>query len=241
MREVALVRAANSGPLTLTGTNTWIVGRDPAWVVDPGPDLPDHLDAVAEAVRARGGAGGIAITHDHPDHVAGLAGLQQRLGNLPVAAARGESATHRLADGDAVGPLRALRAPGHSSDHFVFLLEERALFSGDAVLGAGSVFIASDMAGYLDFLRGLRERELEVIHPGHGPVIGDPRAHLDGYIAHRLARERKLLDALDRGLRDEEDLLDAAWDDAPAVLRPAARLTLRAHLAKLAAERRLPG
>jgi glyoxylase-like metal-dependent hydrolase (beta-lactamase superfamily II) len=131
---VALVRAANPGPYTLTGTNTWLYGRDPAWVVDPGPALAEHLDAVAAAVAARGGAGGIAVTHSHADHAGGLEGLRERLGgDVPVLS------------GDAIGPLRALPLPGHSDDHVV-LLAERVAFTGDAVLGEGSVFVASDLA-----------------------------------------------------------------------------------------------
>ena len=116
-------------------------------------------------------------------------------------------------------------------------------FTGDAVLGEGSVYIAPDpgaLRGYLDALRRLRALPLALLCPGHGPPVFDPNAKLDEYVAHRLDRERRLLDALDRGLRAEGDLLDAAWDDAPAALRPAAAVTLRAHLDKLREEDRLP-
>jgi glyoxylase-like metal-dependent hydrolase (beta-lactamase superfamily II) len=94
------------------------------------------------------------------------------------------------------------------------------------------------MGGYLDALRRLRALDLEVILPGHGPPVRSPAAKLDEYVAHRLDRERRLLEALARGLGDEDDLLDAAWDDVPAELRPAAALTLRAHLQKLREEGR---
>lgn len=224
---IALVRAANPGPLTLSGTNTWIVGRDPAWVVDPGPALPGHLDAVAAAVAARGGAGGIALTHDHADHAEGLDGLRERLGrDVPVT--RGQGA----------GPLRALPLPGHSEDHVVYVFG-RAAFTGDAVLGEGRVFVSSDLSAYLDGLRRLRELDLAVLCPGHGPPVWDVRAKLDDYIEHRLERERRLVVALERGLRSEDELLDAAWDDAPPELRPVAAISLRAHLAKLRAEGKL--
>ena len=109
-------------------------------------------------------------------------------------------------------------------------------FTGDAVLGEGSVFIAPDpgaLAGYLDGLRGLRERDLDVLCPGHGPPIWDPRAKLDEYIDHRLERERLLLAALAAGRRSTAELLDAAWSDVPAELRPVAAVSLRAHLDKL--------
>jgi glyoxylase-like metal-dependent hydrolase (beta-lactamase superfamily II) len=135
-----------------------------------------------------------------------------------------------------------LATPGHSPDH-VCLVSGRACFTGDTVLGSGSVFIApgeGSLSAYLESLRRLRELDLEVLCPGHGPYVWEPRAKLDEYIAHRLERERLLLEALDAGLRGEDELLGRAWSDAPAELRPAAALTLRAHLEKLADEGRLP-
>ena len=237
--DVALVRADNPGPFTLSGTNTWVVGRDPAFVVDPGPDLAAHVDAVAREVAARGGAGGIALTHDHADHAGAVAALRARLGGaVPVAAARGD-VDDVLGAGDRFGPLVAHPTPGHAPDHLAFVAG-RVAFTGDAVLGEGSVFVVAQLGEYLDALRALRAMELEVLYPGHGPAIDDPAAKLDGYVAHRLDRERRLLAALGAGRRTVEDLLDAAWDDAPPVLRPAAAATLGAHLAKLEAEGRLP-
>jgi glyoxylase-like metal-dependent hydrolase (beta-lactamase superfamily II) len=241
--DVALVRAANPGPFTLSGTNTWVLGRDPAWVVDPGPALDAHLDAVIAETEARGGVGGIALTHEHADHSEAIGPLRERTGAPPVAAARPGIADVALSDGATFGPLRAVATPGHSPDHLAFVVGA-VCFTGDAVLGEGSVFISPDpgaLRGYLDALRRLRELPLELICPGHGPPVGDPAAKLDAYLAHRLDRERRLLEALDRGLRSEADLLDAAWDDAPAELRPAAAVTLRAHLDKLREEGRLPG
>jgi glyoxylase-like metal-dependent hydrolase (beta-lactamase superfamily II) len=116
-------------------------------------------------------------------------------------------------------------------------------FTGDAVLGEGSVFIVPDagaLAAYLDGLSRLRSRTLGVLCPGHGPVVYDVDGKLDQYVAHRLDRERRLLAALDAGMRSVDELLDAVWDDAPAVLRPAAAVTLAAHLDKLEDEGRLP-
>jgi glyoxylase-like metal-dependent hydrolase (beta-lactamase superfamily II) len=237
--DIALIRAGNPGSFTLTGTNTWLLGRDPAWVIDPGPALPEHLDAVAAEAAARGGAGGIAITHDHEDHVEGVPGLRERLGyGVPVAAAR-FPADVRLGDGDAFGPLRALLVPGHAPDHLVFL-SGGVCFSGDAVLGEGSVIVGGDLRAYLDGLERLLALPLTVICPGHGPPVWEPPAKLEQYIAHRLDRERKLAAALEAGLRAEGDLLDAAWDDVPAPMRPAAAIALGAHLEKLGEEGRLP-
>jgi glyoxylase-like metal-dependent hydrolase (beta-lactamase superfamily II) len=118
-----------------------------------------------------------------------------------------------------------------------------ACFTGDTVLGTGSVFIApgeGSLSEYLDSLRRLRELPLEVLCPGHGPYVWDPRAKLDEYVAHRLDRERRLVEALEAGLRTRDELLDSAWPDAPAELRDFAALSLASHLEKLAEEGRLP-
>ena len=238
---VLRLRAPNPGPLTLSGTNTWVVGRDPAWVVDPGPALPDHIEALAAALAERGGLGGIALTHHHIDHSEAIAAVRERA-SAPLAAGSG-SADVQLAEGVRFGPFEAVHTPGHTPDHFAFLVG-RVCFTGDAVLGEGSVFISPDdpnaLAGYLDGLARLQARELDVLLPGHGPPIWDPAARLSGYVEHRLDRERKLVEALQDGRRSTGELLDAAWSDVPEALRPMAAITLTAHLDKLAGEGRLP-
>ncbi|HZG48779.1 MAG TPA: MBL fold metallo-hydrolase [Thermoleophilaceae bacterium] len=221
---VVRVRADNASPLTLDGTNTYVVG---AWVVDPGPDDPAHLEAVARA--APDGIEGVVLTHSHADHSAGA----ERLG-APVILP---------SDGDRVGPFRVLATPGHSADS-VCLVVERVCFTGDTVLGKGSVFIApgeGSLSAYLDSLRRLGELDLDLICPGHGPYVHDPAGKLEEYIAHRLDRERRLLEALHSGLRSRAELLEAVWSDVPPALRPAAALTLAAHLEKLVEEGRVPG
>jgi glyoxylase-like metal-dependent hydrolase (beta-lactamase superfamily II) len=242
--DVALVRAANPSPLTLTGTNTWLVDRDPCWVVDPGPLLDEHLAAVFAEGAARGGIGGIALTHDHIDHAEAAAELAARAGGVPVAAARWPGAALRPGEGDAVGPLEAIVLTGHSTDHRCYAYGGACL-TGDAVLGEGSVFIAPDpgaLAGYLDGLRRLRDRGFAVLLPGHGPAVRDVAGKLDTYIGHRLDRERALVAALDTGARSVDALLDAAWADVPDGLRLPATVTLFAHLDKLEEEGRIgPG
>ena len=220
---VIRVRAPNASALTLDGTNTYVVGP---WLVDPGPLIPSHLEAIRRALND--GIEGVVLTHSHADHAeaAGEFGVPV---TLPV-------------EGQAVGPFTAIATPGHSPDS-VCLLFGRVCFTGDTVLGEGSVFIApgeGSLSAYLDSLRRLRSLDLEALCPGHGPVVWDPAAKLDEYISHRLDRERRLLEALEAGLRSESELLDAAWPDVPAGLRPAAALTLAAHMEKLRSEGRLP-
>ena len=239
--DVALIRADNPGPFTLSGTNTWVVGRDPCWVVDPGPALDGHLAAIEAEVAARGGARGIVLTHDHADHAESAQEMATRLG-VRVAATRAAGATVRISDGDEAGPFRVIATPGHAPDH-VALVAGQVCFTGDAVLGEGSVFIAPDpgaLSGYLAALERLQAMDLALLCPGHGPVVEDPHAKIGEYLAHRRDRERRVIAALDDGKRSVEELLDEVWDDAPAVLRPAAAVTLAAHLDKLEEEGRLP-
>jgi glyoxylase-like metal-dependent hydrolase (beta-lactamase superfamily II) len=239
--DVVGIRAANPGPFTLGGTNSWVVGRDPAWVVNPGPALDEHLGALWDEIDRRGGLGGVVLTHDHGDHSEALPAMRSRYPGAPAAGARG-AVDVELGDGDGFGPLEALAVPGHAPDHLVYLCGPIA-FTGDAVLGEGSVFIAPDpgaLVGYLDGLRRLRQRSLEVLCPGHGPLVWEPDAKLDEYISHRLDRERRLVAALAGGGRSVDALLDEAWSEVPPQLRLAAAVTLAAHLDKLDAEGRLP-
>jgi glyoxylase-like metal-dependent hydrolase (beta-lactamase superfamily II) len=225
---VVRIKADNPSPLTLAGTNSYLID---GWVIDPGPAEHAHLDALLEVAGGR--LQGIVLTHSHADHAEAAQPLADRAGGVPVILP---------ADGDRVGPLRALATPGHADDH-VCLLAGKVCFTGDTVLGHGSAFIApgeGSLAAYLDSLRRLRALALDVICPGHGPYVWDPSAKLDEYLEHRLERERMLLEALDDGVRGEGDLLDRAWADVPEALRPAAALTLRAHLEKLDEEGRLP-
>jgi glyoxylase-like metal-dependent hydrolase (beta-lactamase superfamily II) len=239
--DIACVRAANPGPLTLTGTNSWVIGRAPAWVIDPGPLLESHLEALVAEVQERGGLGGIALTHDHADHAEAVAALRERH-PAPLAAGRGP-ADVQLRDGVRFGPLEALATPGHAPDHFA-LIGGGACFTGDAVLGSGSVFVSPHkgaMAGYLRALARLRLRDdFSVICPGHGPPVWDPQPRLEEYVSHRLDREHRLIAALGEGQRTVAELLDTVWSDVPEPLRPAAAATLAAHLDKLEEEQILP-
>ena len=223
--------ADNPSPMTLDGTNSYVAA---GWVIDPGPDDEAHLRAVLDAA---GAIEGIVLTHDHFDHAAGATRLAAMAGGLSV--------SHPGA-GDRAGPFQVVPSPGHSRDS-VCLIHERICFSGDTVLGEGSVFVPADgggLSGYLAALERLRELELDAICPGHGPIVWDPRERISRYIEHRLERERKVLAAIEAGARSDDEILDRAWDDTPIatvpVLRAAAATTLQAHLDKLREEGRLP-
>jgi glyoxylase-like metal-dependent hydrolase (beta-lactamase superfamily II) len=238
---IRLVRAPNPGPLTLSGTNTWVVGRRPAWVVDPGPLIEEHLERLAAAIEERGGLGGVVLTHDHSDHSEAAKALVERF-PAPVAAGRG-AVDIVLREGAHVGPFIAVGTPGHASDHYA-LLADGACFTGDAVLGNGSVFISpyrGAMSGYLLGLTRLRLREdFNVLCPGHGPPVWDAHAKLEEYVAHRVDRENHLIMSLAEGRRTIQELLDDVWADVPAQLRGVATATLAAHLDKLEEEQVLP-
>lgn len=239
--DVVRVRAENSGPLTLSGTNTWIVGAHPAYVIDPGPALPRHIERLLAVIDARGGLGGIALTHDHHDHSEAIDALREQR-PAPLAAAALRSADVKLREGTNFGPLRAVPTPGHARDH-VALATDRACFTGDAVLGEGSVFIEAypgSLAGYLEGLARLATLDVDVLCPGHGPPIWEPENKIEEYIAHRYEREHRVLLALADGRRSVRELLDYAWSDVPEQLRPAATITLAAHLDKLEEEGVLP-
>ncbi len=227
--DVELIVAPNPGPMTLWGTNTYVVGRDPAHVIDPGPADAGHAERVLAAGEARGGIGGVVLTHSHGDHAAGV----DLLGGAPVLEAR---------DGEAIAGMTVVATPGHAPDH-VCLLLERACFTGDLILGSGSSYVPPDggsLIAYLDSLRRLQALDLEVLLPGHGPAVTDPQAKIAEYIEHRLDRERKLVAALEDGERSRRRLLDAAWDDVPEPMRAVAAQVMEAHLDKLRHEGRLP-
>jgi glyoxylase-like metal-dependent hydrolase (beta-lactamase superfamily II) len=232
--DLVLLVAPNPSPMTLEGTNTYVVGRDPAVVIDPGPDDADHIEAIREVAHGRGGIGTVLLTHDDADHLAGV----EPLGIEPA----------RPADGETVAGLTALATPGHAAEHLSFLAEDGdglACFCGDLILGQGSTIVGprdfgGSLTDYMESLRKLQELELTVLYPGHGPEVADPQAKIAEYIAHRQEREDRLVAALDRGERRRPALLAEVWDDVPEQLRPAAAIAMQAHLEKLEDEGRLP-
>ncbi len=218
--------------MTLEGTNTYLVGRDPATVIDPGPADAGHIEAVRAAAEARGGIGTVLLTHSHGDHADGV----EMLGVEPDAAGRRR-------DG---GGLEALATPGHAADHLCFSADRaKTCFTGDLILGWGSSIVGprefgGSLADYMSSLRRLEALDLDLLLPGHGPEIDDPKAKIAEYVAHRQEREDRLLAALERGERSRAKLLAEVWDDVPEQLRGPAAIAMQAHLEKLEDEGRLP-
>ena len=210
-------------------------------MVDPGPLLDAHIERLLVSIDARGGLGGVVLTHDHADHSAAAGALLEER-PAPLAAGRGD-VDITLRDDLRFGPFQAVLTPGHARDHFA-LVAEGACLTGDAVLGDGSVFISpypGAMSAYLLGLGRLRSRDdFDVICPGHGPPVWDAQSKLDEYIDHRIDRERRLIAALGEGRRTVSELLEAAWPEVPEALYPLATATLAAHLDKLEEERALP-
>jgi glyoxylase-like metal-dependent hydrolase (beta-lactamase superfamily II) len=233
--DVERLTADNPGPMTLEGTNTYLVGRDPVTVIDPGPDDPAHIEAIRKTAGERGGIGTVLLTHDDADHLAGV----EPLGIEPT----------RPANGEIVAGLTAVATPGHAAEHLSFLLPDGddgfACFCGDLILGEGSTIVGprrlgGSLADYMESLHKLQRLDLTVLHPGHGPAVEDPAEKIAEYIAHRQEREDRLVAALEGGERSRAALLDDVWDDVPKELRPAAEIAMEAHLEKLEEEGRLP-
>ena len=241
--------APNPGIFTGPGTNTYLVGRSSLIVVDPGPDIPNHLDAIVDLGAGR--IRQIVVTHTHPDHAPGARGLAARTGAEVVGfgPSDGFVPDRVVLDGDLVIPgefaLKAIHTPGHASNHLCWLLEsEGLLFAGDHVMEGSTVVINppdGDMSAYMTSLELVRNLDpsLRAIAPGHGALIGNPGMLLDWYLAHRYEREARVLDALSTaGSSSAAALVPAVYADVDESLHEAARLSLWAHLIKLQREGR---
>lgn len=242
MLRIVRVLAPNPSVYTLEGTNTWVVGAEPSIVIDPGPDIPSHLD---EIERTAGRVGAVLVTHDHEDHAPVAVAFAGRV-RATVYAFRLPGAEH-LRDGQRIvagtTQVTAVATPGHSSDHVAFFVpSDGALFTGDAVVGRGTTLIDppdGDLAQYLRSLRRMQELDVRTIYPGHGPVAFDARAKLAEYVAHREERERQVLAALGDGHATIEEMVATIYADHPPQVRPLAGRSVLAHLLKLEGEGRV--
>jgi len=240
------VLAPNPSPMTLDGTNTWVIaepGATAAVVVDPGPDDEEHLRRVLDAACAGGRhVAQVVLTHGHLDHSAGAARFAG-LSGAPVAAL---DPAHRLGtEGFTAGAvldvagceLRVVATPGHTADSLSLLLTaDGALLTGDTILGRGTTVIAADgsLGDYLRTLDELRsladDAGLRVLLPGHGPLLRDPAGVLDYYIAHRRERLDQVRAALAAGARTPGEVVAIVYADVDQSLWPAAELSVRAQL-----------
>jgi glyoxylase-like metal-dependent hydrolase (beta-lactamase superfamily II) len=233
--------APNPGPMTLDGTNTWLL-RDPASesaiVVDPGPLIEGHLQAVA----AHGPVAVILLTHGHYDHSEGAA----RLAELTGAPVRALDPRHRLGDegltdGDVVAAagleVRVAHTPGHSSDSLSFVLPD-AVLTGDTILGRGTTVVAHPdgvLADYLASLQRLRDLGHVAVLPGHGPELPDAQAAAQHYLDHREQRLEQVRAAVAAGAGTPRQVVEVVYADVDRVLWPAAEMSVRAQLDYLAA------
>jgi glyoxylase-like metal-dependent hydrolase (beta-lactamase superfamily II)/8-oxo-dGTP pyrophosphatase MutT (NUDIX family) len=250
--RVIRLTAPNAGMMTGPGTNSYLVGCAEAnrWtVIDPGPADPVHLQALQAA--APGPIERILVTHTHIDHSPGAVALAQATG-APVFGRRPDHApgqdasfspTQELSGGErfALGPtarLEVIHTPGHASNHLCYLLEEeKLLFTGDHVMQGSTVVINppdGDMSAYLAALEGLLARDLDWLAPGHGFLVAQPHRVIRALIAHRLAREDKVVQALQQlSPAPMEALVARVYADVPTGLHPVARRSLLAHLLRL--------
>jgi glyoxylase-like metal-dependent hydrolase (beta-lactamase superfamily II) len=246
--------AHNPGPFTFFGTGTYVVGHGKVAVIDPGPDLPEHVVALLAGLAGEA-VSHILITHTHLDHSPAAAALQAAtaapthgFGPHGRHGETGESGAdlafspdHRLGDGDGVeGPgwrLEAVHTPGHASNHLCFALpQEQALFSGDHVMGWSTTVVAppdGDMAAYMRSLEKLQQRGDEVFWPTHGGPIRDPQRHISALIEHRLARRRAVLAALTARPATPAALVGQVYPGLDPRLTGAAAQSLLAHLIEL--------
>ncbi len=251
---VRRITAANPSMMTGPGTNTFIIGNDRLTVIDPGPALVEHTEAIVDYCDGR--LEQILVTHTHPDHSPGAALLQQITGASvkasPVQLTRIYDETFTLnqplEDGDRLDldeySIEVVHTPGHVANHLCFLLKGcHWLFAGDMVMDGSTVVIAppdGHMGEYLNSLHRLVDMPIEAIAPAHGRIMDSPASYLQSLIEHRLRREQKVIDSLvNVGAATIDELLPSVYDDVPVVLHSVAAMSLEAHLIKLADDQRV--
>lgn len=242
------VLAPNPSPLTLDGTNTWVLAEPDAAraiVIDPGPEDEGHLRRVVDTVAAAGRRVGLVLlTHGHPDHAEGARRFTELAAAPAPPAVRALDPAHRLGDeglgeDDVVAmdglELRVLETPGHSDDSLCFWVPaDRAILTGDTVLGYGTTVLEGSLGDYMESLDRLRDfaagADAATILPGHGPKLDDPTGALDYYIGHRRERLAQVEAALRAGARTAREVVERVYTDVDEALWPAAEWSVQAQL-----------
>lgn len=253
---IARVLARNPSPYTFTGTNSFLVGVDEVAVIDPGPDLDSHVEALVAAIAGRPVVA-LLCTHTHADHSPAARPLAAAtgapiIGCAPLAAERigpGSEGAYDvdyapvrvLGDGESIvvdgQSLSAVATPGHTSNHLCFSLDSRkVLFTGDHVMGWSTTVVFppdGDMGAYMASLDVLRRRDDRIYYPAHGPAVTNPAQYVRGLMGHRLHREKQLLKLLGEGPQSVEALVTKAYPGLDPRLVPAAKGSVLAHLLDL--------
>ena len=245
---VRRITAGNASVFTGPGTNTYLVGMDEVTVVDPGPALDSHIEAI---LGASGTIKQIVVTHTHPDHSPGVKLLQEAIDvpayGLITETTKDQDKTFHpkkfLLDGDLLEEkeftLEVIHTPGHASNHLCYLVKEEGLIiTGDHIMNGSTVVISppdGNMKHYIESLEKLKNYDLKSIAPGHGEVMKEPQLVAEWIIKHRLEREEKVADALRKaGKGSPDSLVEDVYNDVDPSLFPIAKWSLQAHLLKLA-------
>jgi len=250
---VGRVLGLNPGMMTGPGTNTYLVGRREPILIDTGIGVPEYIPLLERYMAERGWAtlSRVVLTHHHKDHLGGVKDLRTRFPGLPVA-----KRTHKtdelegvanIADGEVIEgdgfTLVPIHTPGHASDHLCYYMpEEKALFTGDVVLSGSTSVIPSgdgDLLDYMHSLKRLQGFDVRRIYSAHGPVIEDGPGRIAEYIAHRLMRERQILEVLGGGTDTIPAMVKVIYKDVPEKLHQMAGQSVESHLKKLAREARV--
>lgn len=243
---VTLVRAANPGPMTLDGTNTYLVGAPGSGglvCVDPGPLIDAHRWAIERAVAELDAeVVAVLLTHHHADHAeaaewAASWGVSVRTGSPALVAVESTALSDGETIADAGAGLEVVATPGHASDHLSFRVRPTgALLTGDHLLGRGSTVVLwpdGDMGQYMASLERVATIDAPILYPGHGPVVAHPRRLVREMVAHRKQREAQIVDALAAGAATPAEVVAVVYADVDSKLHPMAERTVRAHLAHL--------